>query len=302
MSTTEESDQDVLLIHFDPRDFLTDLKVYLDVQEKLKGQRGRDLSRLREIDLIIPKLQEEKQQKSVQVFQAKDLLDRFKLFYSYGKDTGGISDDRKKRSDLDEKHFNLRLERDVMIDQIITLQDECKRLIKILNQDIPRVNFAEAFFDFYGREVLDFSIFTLTEPYAGTKYLFLPFSVSREIRYEIRDFTTIREDSVIGKLVYRKEKGSVIELPSDQNRTFQIEDTRAPTVEEMNSIAELFHAATTRIDAKPRRIRVTDRWSTGSHDRFQDGARDDMSAICGYCGALLFSTSHLKGCRFYISP
>ena len=69
------------------------------------------------------------------------------MFYSYGKDTGGISDDRKKRSDLDEKHFNLRLERDVMIDQIITLQDECKRLIKILNQDIPRVNFAEAFFD-----------------------------------------------------------------------------------------------------------------------------------------------------------
>jgi hypothetical protein len=65
MSTTEESDQDVLLIHFDPRDFLTDLKVYVDVQEKLKGHRGRDLSRLREIDLIIPKLQEEKQQKSV---------------------------------------------------------------------------------------------------------------------------------------------------------------------------------------------------------------------------------------------
>ena len=121
---------------------------------------------------------------------------------------------------------------------------------------------------------------------------------------KVRNFIPIREDSPIGKSVYRKEKGTVIEVEPHDNRkiTTLITNTRAPNLEEMKVIADLFHSATTIIGDEARSIKVHDRWATGSYDRFQDGARDDMNAICGTCKALLFSTSHLKGCKFFINP
>ena len=302
MALTEETSEDLLLIHPDPRDFLADLKVYSAIQEQLKGEKGKDLERLRELYLIIPKLQEEKQQKSVEVFQAKELLDKVKMFYSYGAKTSDMDKERQKRSDLDEKHYSLKLERDAMIDQIFNLQNEYKTLLENLDRNFPRLNFAEAFFDFYGREVDNFSIFTLTAPYENETFIFLPVFVSLEIRGNLNNFTVIREDSPIGKSVFRKEKGAQIEIELRDNRktSVRIVDTRAPNLEEMKAIANLFHAATTDINEKVRGIKVHDRWATGSHDRFQDGARDDMNAICGYCSALLFSTNHIQGCKFYI--
>jgi hypothetical protein len=204
---------------------------------------------------------------------------------------------------LDEKHFLLKQKRDLMIDQIVELQNEFKTLFEEIYKYYPRLHSAEAFFDFYGREVDNFSIFTLAKPYEKDTFIFLPVSVSLEIRDKLRNFTAIREDSAIGKSVYRKEKGTEIEVELHDNRkiTTLITNTRAPNLEEMNVVADLFHSATTIIGDKARSIKVHDRWASGSYNRFQDGARDDMNAVCNSCSALLFSTSHLKGCRFYTS-
>jgi hypothetical protein len=304
MASNEDTDDEFLLIHLDPRDFQADLKVYVEIQEQFKGEKLKDLTRLRDLALFIPKLQVEKQQKSAEVFQAKELLNRFKNSYSYGSKTSENDGERKKLGDLDEKHFLLKQERNSIIDQIVELQNEFKTLFEKIYKNYPRLNSAEAFFDFYGREVDNFSIFTLAEPYESDTYIFLPVSISLEIRDKLRNFIPIREDSAIGKSVYRKEKGTVIEVELHDNRkiTTLITNTRAPNLEEMKVIAELFHSATTIIGNKARSIKVHDRWATGSYDRFQDGARDDMNAICGTCKALLFSTSHLKGCKFYINP
>ena len=108
MALIENTDEEFLLIHLDPRDFQADLKVYVDIQERFKGKKRKDLARLRELDLIIPKLQEEKLQKSAEVFQAKELLDRFKNSYSYGSKTSEMDGERRKLGDLDEKHFLLK--------------------------------------------------------------------------------------------------------------------------------------------------------------------------------------------------
>jgi hypothetical protein len=303
MALIENTDDEFLLIHLDPRDFQADLKVYVDIQEQFKGKKRKDLARLRELDLIIPKLQEEKLQKSAEVFQAKELLDRFKNSYSYGSKTSEMDGERRKLGDLDEKHFLLKQKRDLMIDQIVELQNEFKTLFEEIYKYYPRLHSAEAFFDFYGREVDNFSIFTLAKPYEKDTFIFLPVSVSLEIRDKLRNFTAIREDSAIGKSVYRKEKGTEIEVELHDNRkiTTLITNTRAPNLEEMNVVADLFHSATTIIGDKARSIKVHDRWASGSYNRFQDGARDDMNAVCNSCSALLFSTSHLKGCRFYTS-